>query len=253
MSLSDLIEKHKQKDEHFSILVAVDMMMQIACGVCYLHGQGVAHRDLKPQNVVVNQLSTPQLGDHFSVKLVDFGVSKVEVEASKPNTMTACGTGTWMYRAPEVHPKANPKSKVLGKVNWLKADAFSFAMTCAHLLSLETPFRNILPNELFNEVTKNEVRPMIDHMYPKDLVVLLKDCWKTDPRLRPSFGDIWTRLEIFQHKYLRAYLTLDEGKQEDTRDTNEGLDFIKTSLDSLILNRGGHEVEVNFLTYLVLI
>jgi hypothetical protein len=70
-------------------------------------------------------------------------VSKVEVEASKPNIMTACGTGTTMYRAPEVHPKANPNSKGIEKVNSLKADAFSFAMICAHLLSLETPFQDL--------------------------------------------------------------------------------------------------------------
>jgi serine/threonine protein kinase len=161
MSLFDLIKKHKQKGEHFSIPVVVDMMVQVARGVCYLHSQGVAHRDLKPQNVVVSHLNTQQLEDQYYVKLVDFGVSKVEVEASKPNTMTACGIGTTMYRAPEVHPKANPNSKGIGKVNWLKADAFSFAMTCAHLLSLETPFQDLQPSELYNEVTKNEIRPTI--------------------------------------------------------------------------------------------
>ena len=53
--------------------------------------------------------------DQYCVKMVDFGVSKVEVEASKSNTMIAFGIGTAVYRAPEVHPKAN--SKGLGKKN----------------------------------------------------------------------------------------------------------------------------------------
>jgi serine/threonine protein kinase len=250
MSLFDLIKKHKQKGEHFSIPVVVDMMVQVARGVCYLHSQGVAHRDLKPQNVVVSHLNTQQLEDQYYVKLVDFGVSKVEVEASKPNTMTACGIGTTMYRAPEVHPKANPNSKGIGKVNWLKADAFSFAMTCAHLLSLETPFQDLQPSELYDEVTKNEVRPMIHQMYPKDLVVLLKDCWKTNPRMRPSFVDICMRLERFQHKYLRAHMTLDKGLKEDPMDTKEGFDFIKRRFNSLIKNHVGNEVEVIYLSYL---
>jgi serine/threonine protein kinase len=244
MSLFDLIEKHKQKEEYFSIPAAVDMMVQIARGMCYLHGQGVAHRDLKPQNVVVNKLRTPHLVDDLCVKLVDFGGSKVEVEASKPNTMTARGIGTTMYRAPEAHPKANPKSNGIGKVNWLKADAFSFAMTCAHFLTLEIPFQDTLQSELYNDLTKNEVRPKVHQMYPNDLVVLLKDCWKTNPRLRPSFADICLRLETFQHKYLRAHVTLAEGLKEGTSDTNEGFDFVKKRLDLSIKGFESNEVEV---------
>jgi serine/threonine protein kinase len=253
MSLFDLIKKHKQKGEHFSIPVVVDMMVQLACGVCYLHSQGVAHRDLKPQNVVVSQLNTQQLVDQFCMKLVDFGGSKVEVETSKPNTMTARGTGTTMYRAPEVHPMANPKSNDIGKVNWLKADAFSFAMTCVHLLSLETPFQDLRPSELYNKVIKDGVRPIVHQMYPEDLVVLLKDCWKTNPRVRPSFVDICMRLERFQHKYLKACMALDKGLMEDLVDTSEGFDFIKRRLDSPIKNQVGSEVEVIFLSYLLFI
>jgi serine/threonine protein kinase len=253
MSLFDLIQKHKEKCEHFSIPVAVDLMVQVARGVCYLHSQGIAHRDLKPQNVVVSQMNTQQLVDQYCVKLVDFGGSKVEVEASKSNTMTACGTGTTMYRAPEVHPMANPNAKGIGKVNWLKADAFSFAMTCAHLLSLETPFQDLRPSELYNKVIKDGVRPIVHQMYPEDLVVLLKDCWETNPRVRPSFVDICMRLERIQHKYLRAHMELDKGLKEDLIDTSEGFDFIKRRLESPIKNQVGSEVEVIFLSYLLFI
>jgi serine/threonine protein kinase len=37
MSLFDLIKKHKQKGEHLSTPVALDIMVQVARGVCYLH------------------------------------------------------------------------------------------------------------------------------------------------------------------------------------------------------------------------
>jgi hypothetical protein len=87
-------------------------------------------------------------------------------------------------------------------------------------------------------------------MYPKDLVVLLKDCWKTNPRMRPSFVDICMRLERFQHKYLRAHMTLDKGLKEDPMDTKEGFDFIKRRFNSLIKNHVGNEVEVIYLSYL---
>ena len=178
--------------------------MQIARGMWYLHEQGVAHRDLKPQNVVVKQLTSPHLSGYFCVKLVDFGMSKTKVEALKSNTVTALGIGTTMYRAPEVHPDANPGEK--GKVNWFKADVFSFSMTCAHLLSLKRPFGDMeRMRELYTELM-NGKRPELPSHYPEELVVLLRDCWDSNPKSRPSFMEICTRLRnIAIHDYERIF------------------------------------------------
>ena len=233
MSLFDLIEEQKRKGEHFSVGVAVDMMVQMARGVCYLHGEGVAHRDLKPHNVVANRLSIPGQEDHYCVKLVDFGVSKGEVKVSQSNTMTYRGIGTTTYRAPEVHPKANPNGA--GRVNWLKADAFSFAMTCAHLLCLEAPFADAMPNKLYDELTKIGRRPKVPDMYPEELVLLLKDCWKTNPRSRLSFGEICEQLEKFCYKYMKSHLgSLDGLLEDEEHDSIEGFDFIKMKVKSSI-------------------
>ncbi|KAG0616923.1 hypothetical protein M758_5G152000 [Ceratodon purpureus] len=229
MNLYNLIEK--QKGEHFSVAVAVDMMVQMARGVWYLHGQGVAHRDLKPQNVVVNKLIVPYVEDHYCVKLVDFGVSKTEVEVSKLNTMTDRGIGTTMYRAPEAHPKANEATRGIGKVNWFKADAFSFAITCAHLLSLETPFKDTMPNDLFGYLNEGS-RPKVPDVYPQELISILGDCWETDPRSRPSFARICTRLEEFQLKFLMSYVTVNKEMMEGNVDVGEGIDYIKKRLDT---------------------
>ncbi|KAG0577474.1 hypothetical protein KC19_5G159100 [Ceratodon purpureus] len=228
-SLFDLIKEQKQKGEHFSVAAAVDMMVQMARGVWYLHGQGVAHRDLKPQNVVVNRLSVSHVEDHYCVKLVDFEVSKTEVEVSKSNTMTYRGIGTTMYRAPEAHPKANEATKGIGKVNWFKADAFSFAMTCAHLLSLESPFTDRTPSDLFKDLNEG-IRPEVPDVYPKELISILENCWETDPRSRPSFARICTRLEEFQLKFLMGCLTANKEVMEENVDVGEGMDYIKKRL-----------------------
>src|SRR5262245_4419358 len=52
------------------IATRVRMMAQVCDAVEYLHNHGVAHRDIKPQNILVT------LDGH--VKLVDFGIAKVE-------------------------------------------------------------------------------------------------------------------------------------------------------------------------------
>ena len=80
-SLSQLIKG--QQGKHFSFPVVVDIIVRIARGMCYLHDRGIAHRDLKPQNVVANKC--PGTSDHFCVKLVDFGISKILVEFSQLN------------------------------------------------------------------------------------------------------------------------------------------------------------------------
>ena len=56
----------KQTETRFVVL-AKSIMFQIISGVSYLHAQNVAHRDLKPGNIM--------LTDDGCVKLLDFGVS----------------------------------------------------------------------------------------------------------------------------------------------------------------------------------
>ncbi|KAG0583454.1 hypothetical protein KC19_3G137200 [Ceratodon purpureus] len=241
-SLSNLIDD--QKDTYFSLPVVVDIIIQIARGMCYLHDRGVAHRDLKPQNVVVNRLTSPYLGNHFLVKLVDFGMSKTKVQISKSSTISLPGVGTTRYRAPEVHPKAYPNGK--GKTMWFKADVFSFAMTCAHLLSLQLPFKDLDQiSELFSELMKG-LRPQLPSNCPQELVSLLQDCWGISPRSRPSFVEICTRLETFRHKFLREIYFVDK----ETMDFSSGFSFIKlkieehSSMSRPFVDIGNDELEI---------
>lgn len=58
--------------------VAVDILLQIAKGVRYLHENDVAHRDLKCGNTLVsqspiyNKVSTSAYKDYFHIKVTDF-------------------------------------------------------------------------------------------------------------------------------------------------------------------------------------
>lgn len=201
MSLDSLIKERKEQQQPFPLPVAIDIIVQIARGMCYLHEVKVAHRDLKPLNVVVNRLTYPNLNDeYFCVKLVDFGMSKTKVEVHKANTISQPGVGTTSYRAPEVHPKAHLDGEKL-KARWFKADVYSFAVTCAQILTLEQPYEDI-PNGLLFEELINGRRPMVNDC-PPDLVLLLNACWHRTPSRRPPFKTICSKLENFSHKFLR--------------------------------------------------
>ena len=181
----------------FPLLSALDIMLQIAYGTCYLHDNGVAHRDLKTCNVVVRQITTSHLQDYYQVKLVDFGLSKVKLSASKSNTISRPKTGTTVYMAPEAFQQ--------GRANWFKADVYSFGIMCSVILSGEEPF----PREEFERsklygAIRNGKRPVLPKDTPEELACLIKECWDTDRNVRPGFVDICTRLAKLRHKLLRV-------------------------------------------------
>ncbi|KAG7165109.1 serine/threonine-protein kinase Chk2-like isoform X2 [Homarus americanus] len=66
---------------------------QLALAVQYLHMKSITHRDIKPENIL---LATDE--EYTRVKLTDFGLSKLAVDASQMTTF--CGTPT--YIAPEL-------------------------------------------------------------------------------------------------------------------------------------------------------
>jgi serine/threonine protein kinase len=91
MSLHDmLLDGH-----HIScILQAVDLMLQVAEGMKYLHNMGIVHSDLKPQNILVKEVSADHHPDSkkstscplsnpvWIAKICDFGTSKVKNQST---------------------------------------------------------------------------------------------------------------------------------------------------------------------------
>src|SRR5262249_35562435 len=74
------------------------LAVQLARGLVAAHGQGVIHRDLKPDNVLV-----APAGDGDVAKIVDFGLAKIVGEPFAGGDLTTMGRvfGTPAYIAPE--------------------------------------------------------------------------------------------------------------------------------------------------------
>ncbi|KAG0576703.1 hypothetical protein KC19_5G101300 [Ceratodon purpureus] len=195
-SLCAVIKKRTKakKGAPFPILSAVHIMLQIANGTCYLHDKGVAHRDFKTSNVVVRQLTAPHLQDYIQVKLVDFGLSKARLRASRSNTISEPKIGTTHYRAPEAFQR--------GRANWFKADVYSFGLMCSVILSGEEPFQE-MPRNKVHEAVSHGCRPVLPPETPQELKRLIKECWDTDRNVRPDFIEIYVRLAKLKHKLLR--------------------------------------------------
>ncbi|KAK8302100.1 hypothetical protein V6Z11_D04G064700 [Gossypium hirsutum] len=86
---SYLIKNRRRK---LAFKVVIQLAVDLARGLSYLHSQKIVHRDVKTENMLLDKTRT--------VKIADFGVARLE--ASNPNDMTG-ETGTLGYMAPEVY------------------------------------------------------------------------------------------------------------------------------------------------------
>jgi serine/threonine protein kinase len=160
---------------------AIDIMLQIASGMCYLHDMEVAHRDLKPDNVVLT-LNDSTSVEHVHVKLVDFGISKIEVTSSSKVHTGENIYGTCGYIAPEVLERSS-------KVDAFKSDVFSFGMMCSEILLRKRNFNDSLFRDYKNSILNGE-RPELPQACSEGLISLIHICWAREPSKRPTFLDI---------------------------------------------------------------
>lgn len=96
-SLRGLMQKHAREGKPWPLLLAIDLVRQAAEGLAYAHSQGMIHRDIKPDNMLLRAVSgTP---GRYALKITDFGLARM----AEGSTMTATGTamGTPAYMSPE--------------------------------------------------------------------------------------------------------------------------------------------------------
>jgi serine/threonine-protein kinase len=94
----------------------------------YTHSKNVLHRDLKPENIML----TGQDDGFDLVRLIDFGIARVEVAKLAPVTEVPRGIGTVRYMAPE---------QFEGKLDQTPAlDIYAFAIIVYEMLTGDLPF-----------------------------------------------------------------------------------------------------------------
>src|ERR1041384_1464600 len=111
---------------------AVRLMQDICAGVGVAHRQGLLHRDLKPDNVIV--VPPSHEGDEETAKVVDFGLAKVrDVTAQTALTQTGAVIGTLYYMSPE---------QCSGEELDARADVYSLGAMLYEMLTGGPPFRS---------------------------------------------------------------------------------------------------------------
>lgn len=134
----EFVSGHSLRDELaravFPVERALHVARQIASALAAAHAQGIVHRDLKPENVMLVEKG----GDPDFVKVLDFGIAKVPLDAREAaahagNPITKAGMvfGTPEYMAPE---------QALGQNVDGRADLYALGVMMFEMLSGARPF-----------------------------------------------------------------------------------------------------------------
>ena len=151
----------------------LDLAVQIAAGLRAAHEAGIAHRDLKPQNVMVTR--------DGRVKILDFGLAKAsgadhDVMTGDPRTLTASGMilGTPNYMSPE---------QASGTPVDFRTDQFSFGLMLYEMATGVHPFRRDTAVQTMSAIVGDDPRPIgeLNAALPTMLRWVIERCLAKNP------------------------------------------------------------------------
>ncbi|KAK3597293.1 hypothetical protein CHS0354_010925 [Potamilus streckersoni] len=185
MSLFDAL--HMNENTDFSEGERLQIICQTCSGLEYLHEQGIAHCDLKSQNVLLDYVS----GKTCLAKITDFGLSMI-----KANTETSVSgseelvrnVGTPRYSAPEVL-----RGERLSARDMMFADSYSLSLIIYEVICEEEPFYDFTYAQLRKQVGRKGEVPQfpIDIKIDGAILRMIHMCWSFNPEERPIVKDIY--------------------------------------------------------------
>jgi serine/threonine-protein kinase len=180
-TLAELL--NEAEGRRMSPRVALGVGRQICRGLDAAHEQGIIHRDIKPQNVLI---------DHRGeVKLMDFGIARM---AEAPEAMTQAGliVGTPHYMSPE---------QVQGKELGPRSDVYSMGVLLYEMLAGVRPFESSSLTGVLTAHITEKPRPLLDLRSDvgREVSAIIMRCLEKDPKARyATAGELLRALDGVQ-------------------------------------------------------
>ncbi len=154
-------------------------LLQVGKALHYAHKQGVVHRDVKPENVMVTRTQT--------LKVMDFGLAKKH-DAS---TLTATGA---IFGTPAYLPPEQAKSEAVDAA----ADQYSFGIMAFELFAGERPYQADEPVQMMLKHVSAPIPSLLEQRpdLPQELVAMVLRLMAKEPAERfPSMDNVIAVLE----------------------------------------------------------
>lgn len=204
------------------------IILEILEGMVYLTERNVLHKDIKPENILVDK--------DFHIKIADLGLatcqtwSKLTREESRRKSQMgrsggARGAGTLSYMAPEhlesIHAPSTEKS-----------DVYSFAIVVWVILTGQEPYANARNEDHISQCVRNGNRPaehLIPAETPAEIIHLMRRCWDPNPQQRPTFKEAYDFFHPFYQDHFEQHVEKDVFKLKNQYEGPEELvEKIKT-------------------------
>ncbi|KPI19948.1 serine/threonine protein kinase [Actinobacteria bacterium OK074] len=188
---------------------AVAIVADVADGLAAAHAAGIVHRDVKPENVLLDMQGPLGPGGSHRALLTDFGVAKL-IDTPRRTKATKI-IGTPDYLAPEIVEGLPPRAAV---------DIYALATVLYELLAGFTPFGGGHPGAVLRRHVTETVVPLPG--IPEELWALLVQCLAKAPASRLRASELAARLRE-QLPSLAGLPPLDVDEPED-EETAEAAD-----------------------------
>ncbi len=170
---------------------ALDLATGIAAGLAKAHREGVLHRDLKPDNVVLTREGVPKILDFGLGKLIGERSPSASAVVSETRTVTADASpwvthagqvlGTLAYMSPE---------QLQGRPVDARSDVFSFGALLYELLAAKRPFVGKSKLDTASAILRDTPAPLGERRQdvPGELEEILGRCLAKEPDRRFASG-----------------------------------------------------------------
>lgn len=145
----------------------VEVLYQVAEALQYAHSRGIVHRDVKPNNIMINRRG--------QVLLTDFGIARAKNQA--PLTLVGQVPGTRWYVAPE---------QIQNQDISPRTDIYALGVVLYQMLTGQVPFDAEVPQAVYamhiqdRPTPPDQIRPDV----PEDLAAIALKCLEKDPTQR---------------------------------------------------------------------
>uniref|UniRef100_A0A8D0LBD5 Receptor interacting serine/threonine kinase 1 n=1 Tax=Sphenodon punctatus TaxID=8508 RepID=A0A8D0LBD5_SPHPU len=186
------------------------VILEINEGMLYLAEQDLVHKDLKPENVLVD--------DDFHINIADLGVAcfkswsrltkEETIRQKKTNSISKSNSGTLFYMAPEHLRSINAKPVE-------KSDVYSFGIVNWAIFANKEPYEYAINETHICFAIMNGNRPDIAEITencPTEIIKLMECCWKQEPEARPTFAEINQTYKPFYQKIFEPHIEDDVKK-----------------------------------------
>ena len=218
--LEGALEKYKEKyGKPFSEELVQYFMRQIIDAFKYIHANGVIHRDIKLENILLNYKTEEDKNNlnlmNATAKIIDFGFAcKIS-----GNNLAHTAVGSPLNAAPVILKKMTGESAKLGYDQ--KADIWSLGSICYHMLIGKPIFDAEDMDDLISKVEKGSYK--LPANLSREIVSFLNGMLQYEPKNR------LTAEQLSNHEFLR----------------NNVKDFHKIDLTSISGKVSGNQIEVN--------